>query len=173
MRNITDTQRLVLRAAAERPNRAIFPLPPHLRGGTVTKVVEGLLKCGLAEHAPAAVDNTDPDEPPTGGERLVATAAALRALGLEPEASVDGLDRGAAPEGPRLRPRVRQGTKQAVVIAMLEGGEGATIEEIMATTGWQAHTARGFLSGALRKRLGLAVQSVKVDGRGRVYRIAC
>jgi hypothetical protein len=38
-------------------------------------------------------------------------------------------------------------------------------------TGWQAHTVRGALAGALKKRLGLAVTSEKVDG-ARVYRIA-
>jgi Protein of unknown function (DUF3489) len=39
-------------------------------------------------------------------------------------------------------------------------------------TGWQPHSVRGAISGALKKKLGLAVASDKVEGRGRVYRIA-
>lgn len=56
-------------------------------------------------------------------------------------------------------------------IAMLQVDEGTTVDEIMAATDSQAHTARGVISGALRKRLGLAVNSEMVEGRGRVYRI--
>ena len=47
---------------------------------------------------------------------------------------------------------------------------GATIAEIVAATGWQPHTVRGAFAGALKKRLGLTVESEKVEGRGRVYR---
>jgi hypothetical protein len=55
---------------------------------------------------------------------------------------------------------------------MLERPEGATIEQIVAATGWQPHTVRGAFAGALKKRLGLEVSSEKVESRGRVYRIA-
>ena len=50
--------------------------------------------------------------------------------------------------------------------------DAATIAEIVEVTGWRAHTARGFLAGALKKRLGLDVTSEKEGERGRVYRIA-
>jgi hypothetical protein len=50
--------------------------------------------------------------------------------------------------------------------------EGARLDEIMAATGWQAHTGRGAIARALKKKLGLTVSSEKVEGRGRVYRIA-
>jgi hypothetical protein len=46
------------------------------------------------------------------------------------------------------------------------------MEEIVAATGWQPHTVRGAISGALKKKLGLSVTSEKVDDRGSVYRIA-
>jgi hypothetical protein len=46
---------------------------------------------------------------------------------------------------------------------------GATIKEIMAATGWQSHTVRGAMAGALKKKLGLEVTSEKVEDRGRVY----
>ena len=64
-----------------------------------------------------------------------------------------------------------EGTKQAMLIEMLQAPTGATMEEIVAATGWQAHTARGAMSGALGKKLGLIVTSAKEVGRGRVYRI--
>ena len=54
---------------------------------------------------------------------------------------------------------------------MLRRAEGATIAQIVEATGWQPHTVRGALAGALKKRLGLTLLSEKVEGRGRVYRI--
>ena len=64
----------------------------------------------------------------------------------------------------------RADSKQALLIAMLRRDEGATIEQIVEATGWQRHTVRGAISGTLKKKLGLAVISGKIDGR-RVYRI--
>ena len=52
---------------------------------------------------------------------------------------------------------------------MLRAEGGATIDEIAAALDWQPHTARGAISGALKKKLGLEVISEKVEGRGRVY----
>ena len=54
---------------------------------------------------------------------------------------------------------------------MLGRPEGATIAEIAETLEWQAHTVRGAIAGALKKKLGLDVTSEKIDGRGRVYRL--
>ena len=68
-------------------------------------------------------------------------------------------------------PTQRAGTKQALLIAMLQTAEGATIAEIVAATGWLAHTARGVISGVLKKKLGLVINVAREDGRGSVYRI--
>jgi hypothetical protein len=54
---------------------------------------------------------------------------------------------------------------------MLRAPDGATIEEIMAATGWRSHTVRGAMAGALKKKLGLNVVSEKDEARGRVYKI--
>ena len=62
-------------------------------------------------------------------------------------------------------------TKQQIMIDLLRRPEGATIEEIANATEWQSHTVRGAMSGALKKKLGLAITSEKVEERGRVYRI--
>ena len=61
-------------------------------------------------------------------------------------------------------------SKQNDVIAMLRRPEGATVDEVRTATGWQPHTVRGLFSGALKKKLGLAVVGTQEE-RGRVYRI--
>ena len=66
----------------------------------------------------------------------------------------------------------RAESKQAQLIAMLKRPDGATIAEVVEALQWQPHTVRGSIAGALKKKLGLKVESEKVDGRGRVYRVA-
>ena len=60
--------------------------------------------------------------------------------------------------------------KLGIVVALLRRPNGASLEELMAATGWQKHSVRGALSGAVKKKLGLPVISEKVDG-ARVYRL--
>ncbi len=60
-------------------------------------------------------------------------------------------------------------SKAAMVLALLKRPKGATLAEIMQATSWQAHTVRGFISGTLRKKMGLTVGSTK--GKPRVYAI--
>ena len=55
---------------------------------------------------------------------------------------------------------------------LLSWEEGATIEELQAATGWQQHSVRGFLAGAVKKKLGLALLSEKPDAGPRRYRIS-
>ena len=90
-------------------------------------------------------------------------------LAASAHAAEKDLQRAATPE-PNER-KVRTGTKQAMLIEMLRAPEGATIDEIVAATGWQKHTVRGAIAGALEKKLGLEVTSEKVEGRGRVYKL--
>ena len=55
-----------------------------------------------------------------------------------------------------------------MLIEMLRRPEGATIAQIMAATGWQAHTCRGAFAGALKKKRGLTVTSEKTEGRAHL-----
>ncbi len=77
--------------------------------------------------------------------------------------------RGAASK--KVNGSTRRGTKQAILIEMLKRSKGATIADMAAKTGWHAHSDRGAISGALKKKLGLSVTSETVENRGRVYRI--
>ncbi len=64
----------------------------------------------------------------------------------------------------------REGSKTAQVVAMLQRKNGATLAEIMTTMGWQKHTVRGFMAGAMKKS-GYTVESFKPEGGERTYRI--
>ena len=82
---------------------------------------------------------------------------------------------------PAEKPTLRTGTKQALMIDMLKRPDGATVEQIAAATGWQHHTIRGAISGALKKKLGLTIEATRTrevgpnktgaKGSSTVYRI--
>ena len=64
----------------------------------------------------------------------------------------------------------RADSKKAIVIKMLQRKNGASNEEIMAATGWQTHSVRGFIAGTLKKA-GLTAESFKTDAGERRYRL--
>lgn len=68
-------------------------------------------------------------------------------------------------------PRHAKATKQAQFIGLLKKPSGVNLPDLMKATGWQAHSVRGYISGTLKKRLGLNVISYTADGL-RHYRIA-
>ena len=61
-------------------------------------------------------------------------------------------------------------TKLGALQALLRRPEGATVDQLVEVTGWQAHSVRGAMSGALKKKLGLTISSEKTEA-GRIYRI--
>lgn len=192
---LSDTQLVILNTACQRDDRVALPLPASLKDGAAQKVVASLLARGLIEEVDAGRDEACWRKTGDGhGVTLVATDTACEALGIEratgqanaPQPAT-GADTGAPAEAadddattddtatadataPKTR-APRAGTKQATLVAMLGAPDGATIAEVMTATGWQPHTVRGAIAGALKKRLGLTVTSAKVEGRGRVYRV--
>ena len=69
-------------------------------------------------------------------------------------------------------PTARDGSKKAIVLELLRRPDGATLNELMAATLWQAHSLRGFISGSLGKKMGLKVESAKRPDGARAYQIA-
>jgi hypothetical protein len=68
--------------------------------------------------------------------------------------------------------QVREGSKKADVLALIEHPLGVTLSEIREATGWLPHSVRGFISGTLGKRMGLVVESTRREDGERVYRLA-
>ncbi|MBO6885466.1 MAG: DUF3489 domain-containing protein [Marivita sp.] len=177
MPQLSETQALILSAAAQRPEHIALPLPDSLRGGAATKVVGAMLGKGYLEEVAADIRKGEPVWRETGdghGLTLVATNAGLAAIGIEADHAPTEDPEYVTPTEQTAAPKTRiprEGTKQAKLIAMLRAPDGATIEEIMVALDWAAHTIRGAMAGALKRKLGLKVTSHKVDGRGRVYRL--
>lgn len=157
---LTETQKSILIAAAERTDRRLEWFPEGVRGGARAKVVASLQGKGLVAMR---------DDHP------ILSNAGLAALGLPevPDGPVEPTPPASteypAPDAPKAR-RTRANTKQAAVIALLKRPEGATLEQLVAATQWQNHTVRGALS-LLAKKQGLTIVSSKQES-GRVYHIA-
>ena len=178
---LTDTQHQVLTHAADQPEGRLTWFPEGVKGGARQKVIAGLFNKALITS--------------NGGQDWFVAAEGYDALGrarptpaathpdLEVEAAVSAAEANWAQEkqeaakqlikvGVEGKPRTRDNSKQATVIQMLQRPEGATIQQIMDATGWQAHTVRGTFAGAFKKKLGLNLTSDKADGGERTYRIA-
>jgi hypothetical protein len=197
---LSDTQLVILSEAAQRPEGHVLPLPTNLqgKGGGVTRALTALLKRDLISEQPASGSDEDwrRDENDTPFT-LVITPAGLAAIGLEAgdpapelrspaeptgsgqalanlgESSPASEHAGSADPAPSASPEAagRPGTKSDAITALLKRETGATLEELTAATGWQAHSVRGFLAGTLKKKLGYTVESERGGDGVRRYRI--
>ena len=176
MTKLTETQSFILTAGAQRPDNIALPLPKGLAGAAAKMAVNRMMALGWLQEVDANLRRGEPLWRETGdghGTTLVVTDAGLLAIGIEPvvvKTEVEIHEDAAEAPAPKV-PTLRAGTKQAMLIELLRAPQGATIDEIVAATGWLAHTARGAMSGALGKKLGLVVASEKDATRGRVYRL--
>ena len=194
---LTDTQLVLLSAAAQRKDRCLVA-PPTLKGAAAHKVANKLVGAGLVKEIEAK--NGDPiwrrDKESGAPCALKLTAAGAKAIAVDdsagPEDAGDedgGLetrDQAAIPselETQDARPAhgmepvppcpraPRGGSKLMQVIELLRRDRGAAIDELIAATGWLAHTTRAALTG-LRKRGYAVVIDRSRDKRGSFYRIA-
>jgi hypothetical protein len=160
---LTTTQKTVLEAAAGRPDGSIQPMPKNLKGGAALKVITALENKGLIVDATIT--------PPY--KTWLISDLGYQTIGLEPPAQKASEEKptasfekeiieaeqalGIAPtvDTQKTGTKLRQGTKQAKVIEMLQRPDGATITQIAEATAWQQHTIRGFFAGTIKKKLGL------------------
>ena len=151
---LTPAQHAILAYAHQHTAGKIVWFPDHIKGGARKKVLDGLSNRALITN--------------TGTDWFIA-AKGYDALGVPRKAPVSAKAIDETIE--QTKPRTRENSKQAQVIAMLKRPEGATIEQICEATGWQAHTVRGTFAGAFKKKLGLTITSAKENGGERVYAI--
>jgi hypothetical protein len=136
------------------------PVPPETAPEAPAEpgVVAVANQASASPEGTATVSAQTPDvAPPTASASKKATRTAKAAKA--PKSA-----KAATSEG------VPAGTKTAEVVAMLKRTNGATLREIMAKMGWQKHTVRGFMAGAMKKA-GFTVESFKPEGGERTYRI--
>ncbi|MBL0143843.1 MAG: DUF3489 domain-containing protein [Betaproteobacteria bacterium] len=166
---LSPAQHAILAYAIQNTDGRIEWFPDNIKGGAKKKVLDGLFNRALIT---------------TDGTNWFVAAEGYDALGCErpAPATVTATAEEHARETPPVaaqaeeavtpRPRIRENSKQATVIGMLQRPEGATVQQICEATGWQAHTVRGTFAGALKKKLGFNVVSDKAQGGERIYRIA-
>ena len=135
------------------------------------------------QAAPGTVQELKPTAKAKAAKRKPAAASAKAKSAKKPTKAKKGAD--TAPQAPAVAPKkakagkrasksekpaqARQGSKTAQILDLLKRPGGATLKGIVAATGWQAHSVRGFISGTLGKKLGLAVESVKGENGERTY----
>jgi Protein of unknown function (DUF3489) len=154
-----------------RMSPADFRVELHDQGGAPVPATDAPQDAAQAQEGDAA--GQEPQEPTEPAQAATAPAAG--------KARAKGAAKAKAETSLADKPTPRSGTKQARMIELLERPEGATVEQIAAATGWQHHTIRGAISGALKKKLGLNVEATRTRevgpektgarGSSTVYRI--
>jgi hypothetical protein len=154
-----------------RMSPADFRVELHDQGSAPVPATEAPQAAPDAQHGDAAGE--EPQAPAAPAQAVAAPAAGKGKAKAKPAKP--------AKAAPADKLTLRTGTKQAQMIDLLKRPEGATVEQIAAATGWQHHTIRGAISGALKKKLGLNVEATRTrevgpnktgaKGSSTVYRI--
>ena len=148
MTKLTDTQLVLLSTAAQNERGSLLPLATSLTASrpAIDKSIASLIKRSFAEEGEVTDANIAwrNDGDIHFGVRI--TDAGRKAIGLTEE-SVPAVTPAAAPE---VAVEKKQ-TKAALVVALLQREQGATLDELVAATGWLPHTTRAAMTG-LRKK---------------------
>lgn len=200
MPKLTDTQLVILNRAAQRDDLAVATIDkrPATRDAIEALLKQKLLNTTQKTNVHALWARGDNDAPlgltvtPKGlkaigvaeGAETVASAPSapekvLAAAKVTTKKPAKGKSKPKAspkkPVGKTDKPGgatpQRSGTKLDTIIKMMSRMKGASVQQMMTETGWQAHSVRGAISGAIKKKLGLSVISERV-GEERLYRIA-
>lgn len=181
MQKITPTliQNTILHAASRRSGLLAMPLPDGVRGAAARTTIGLMVARGWLEEVPADPKRQEllwRETREQGGLTLIATETGLTVIGIDPLVcrSVSRARRKVAltvVDSTNKPVLIKGGTKQARLVELLKRTEGASLSEICLATGWLEYSARGAISGTIRKKLGLQVETVSEPERGRVYRI--
>lgn len=113
---------------------------------------------------------TPPKRPQVAAHRV--HVAPSKAKSAQKATTAKKANKGARPaKPPKKAAGGRRGSKIAKLLDLLKRSGGATVEELMKATSWQAHSVRGFISGVLGRKMGLKVASTKVEDGDRRYSI--
>lgn len=152
---LTPTQQAILAHAHQHTAGKIEWFPENIKGGARQKVLDGLFNRALITKS--------------ASDWFIA-AEGYDAIGV-PRKGTNNAPAAETTTAPAKTPRTRENSKQAQMIELLKRPDGATLNQLVEVTGWQAHTVRGAMAGALKKKLGLNIESEKTDGQERKYRI--
>ena len=100
--------------------------------------------------------------------------AGARGAHVAPEKSKSGKKTNPAKKAPKAQKKAgggRDGSKTDRILELLKQPGGVTAKHLMKVTGWQPHSVRGFLSGTVGKKMGLAVISTKRGDGERSYAV--
>ncbi len=162
-----------------------FRIVLHFSGTGVIHVVTAVITAKRRNIMTSSIEVTETAPAPAAKEPKLGkkgTAGARRAH-VTPGKGNSRKDASPAKKAPKTAPRpnvarsrkaakekgARDGSKTAQILELLKRPGGVTSKELMKATGWQPHSVRGFLSGTVGKKMGLAVTSIKGEDRERSY----
>ena len=136
MTKLTETQTNILTAGAKRPDNIAMPLPKGLAGAAAKMSVTKMIEHGWLQEVDASSSRGEPLWRETGdghGTTQVVTDAGLMAVGIEPVVvkTMTAIHKHAAEVPVPKVPTPRAGTKQAMLISLLQAPEGATMEAMI------------------------------------------
>ena len=140
------------------------------RKSAVARIWQAVQRLEAAPESASAAPQAPPVAPATPKATKDTTRAKRAPTAAQRAKEASPRKKASEPATKKEAGEARDGSKKALVVAMLQRKNGATLSEIMDKMGWQKHTVRGFMAGAMKKA-GYTVESFKPEGGERTYRI--